>query len=157
MYLTGWLKNMTKKVSGSGGLLACMFSEKMTVVRRKGISQNRHGSEYINTCYHFVVNSITSLGNNTLPTLPTGRCFRKSTGTMVLFFAKDSFPAFSCNSYNNLSPFSPAVHLHSPTSKYFLSRDSATTSNSIFSVRDTLLTVFPLTGVEKSVNVIIIR
>ena len=53
-------------------------------------------------------------------------------GTTSLPLAKGNIDAFHLSSFSSTTASSPEVHLHSPTRIFFLSRDSATTSNSIW-------------------------
>ena len=77
--------------------------------------------------------SIMACGRNTLSVKPSvaGR-LRNTAYTISLSFANGKPCAFVSRSWKSLLACSPSVHLHSPTRIFFLSKDSATTSNSMF-------------------------
>ena len=77
--------------------------------------------------------SIIVCGRNTWSVIPSvaGR-FRNNAYTISLSFVNGKLCAFVSRSWKSFPAGSPSVHLHSPTRIFFLSKDSATTSNSMF-------------------------
>ena len=86
--------------------------------------------------------SIMACGRNTWSVMPSvaGR-LRNSAYTISLSFANGKPCAFVSSSWKSLPACSPSVHLHSPTRIFFLSKDSATTSNSMFFFSLLMMTV----------------
>ena len=82
-------------------------------------------------CYF--ISLIMSSGKSIFSPFSLGMFLRNRIGTIICSFANGNRFALRSSSAVSNFPFSCVVHLHSPTSRYFLSIDSAITSISICS------------------------